>query len=186
MTARKRRSPARAANRASEMRSAAKQIGSPHKPQARAAKASPEGFPQTLAVTDGRQLVGTVDTRFERHAGPVIAAQLSGTDVASALGITARGHAPVLALCRKLLAAGFDPARPVLVHRGETLCVIVRTIREGAKLTVEDRPGGGKPPRFIRHRPMPDRAEGSPPVRQNRSALTGGERGRALPDEGDR
>jgi hypothetical protein len=33
---------------------------------------------------------------------------------------------------------------------------------------------------------MPDRAEGSPPVRQNRSALTGGERGRALPDEGDR
>jgi hypothetical protein len=35
-----------------------------------------------------------------------IRAEITGHDPAAALGITARGHTPVLQLCRKLVAAG--------------------------------------------------------------------------------
>jgi hypothetical protein len=37
----------------------------------------------------------------------------------SALGITARGHARVLALCQLLIEAGHDPNRPLLAYRGD-------------------------------------------------------------------
>jgi hypothetical protein len=93
-----------------------------------------------------------------------IRAELIGSDTCTAEGSAARGYAPVLALCRTLIEVGFDPWRRLHAYRGDTLCLIVRSIGEGARLTVEDRPGGGKPPRFVRHRPMPDRAEGSPSI----------------------
>jgi len=41
-----------------------------------------------------------------------------------------------------------------------------------AKLAVEGRPSGGKPPRFVRHRPMQDGAEGSPPIARRELAAT--------------
>ena len=41
---------------------------------------------------------------------PPIRAELTGSNLCSALGITARAAAPVLALCRQLVAAGHDPA----------------------------------------------------------------------------
>jgi hypothetical protein len=47
------------------------------------------------------------------------------------------GAAPVLAMCRKLVEAGHDPSRPLHAYRGDTLCLKVRSIGEGAKLTVE-------------------------------------------------
>ena len=53
-------------------------------------------------------------------------------------GIEVEAAAPVLALCRKLVAAGHDPATPLEAYRGEVLCLRVRSIGEGAKLTVED------------------------------------------------
>jgi hypothetical protein len=44
-----------------------------------------------------------------------------------------------LALCRKLIAAGFDPSRPLCAYRGAVLCLRVRSIGEGAQLIVDER-----------------------------------------------
>lgn len=51
-------------------------------------------------------------------------------------GTIARGSAPVLALCRALIKAGHDPAKPLEAWRGDTLALRVRTIGEGARLRV--------------------------------------------------
>lgn len=60
-----------------------------------------------------------------------------GFPEASALGITASASAPVLALCRKLVAAGFDPNTPLEAYRNRnTLALKVRSIGEGARLAV--------------------------------------------------
>jgi hypothetical protein len=55
-----------------------------------------------------------------------------------ALGHIAIGHAPALALCRHLLAAGLDPDRALHVYRNGVLSLRLRSIREGARLTVKD------------------------------------------------
>jgi hypothetical protein len=65
-----------------------------------------------------------------------IRAQLYNSDEAIALGIVARAHAPVLALCRKLVAAGYDPATPLHAYRGAKLALRVRSIGEGARLVI--------------------------------------------------
>ena len=65
-----------------------------------------------------------------------IHAALSGSTICSAAGQVAIGHTPVLALCRQLIAAGFAPATPVEVYRGNTLALRVRTIGEAARLRV--------------------------------------------------
>ena len=65
-----------------------------------------------------------------------IRAELSGNNSCTALGITVRAKAPVLALCRKLIAAGHDPGRPLHAYRGETLALTVTAIGYGAKYTV--------------------------------------------------
>jgi hypothetical protein len=67
-----------------------------------------------------------------------IRAEISGNDRASAEGISAHGHAPVLRLCRQLLAAGFDPTRPLFAYRRNVLCLIIRAIGEGAALAVDE------------------------------------------------
>jgi hypothetical protein len=84
-------------------------------------------------------------------ATQAIRAVIIGSNQAEANGITARGHAPVLALCRALIEAGHDPNTPLEAYRGSTLCLRVRSIGEGARLTVEDDENGR--PRFVRHRP---------------------------------
>jgi hypothetical protein len=63
-----------------------------------------------------------------------IRAELIGSDE----GLSARGYAPVLKLCRNLVTAGFNPARRLEAWRGETFCLRVRAIGEGARLTVAD------------------------------------------------
>jgi hypothetical protein len=63
-------------------------------------------------------------------------AQLVRSDTAVAAGITARGTSPVLLLCRKLLAVGHDPATPMQVWRGNTLCLSIRSIDAAAGLRV--------------------------------------------------
>jgi hypothetical protein len=42
----------------------------------------------------------------------------------------------VLALCRALVGAGYDPGRPLHVYRHRTLALTVRSIGEGARLRV--------------------------------------------------
>lgn len=67
-----------------------------------------------------------------------IRAMLVGSGRCETNGIHGTGFAPVLALCRKLIEAGCDPATPMEAWRGDTLALSVRSIGEGARLTVED------------------------------------------------
>src|SRR5262249_22908970 len=77
---------------------------------------------------------------------PVICATLSGSSCCEAAGITARGHAPILALCRKLLAAGFNPDSALIVYRNGVLSIRINSIGKAASLVVEDSKNGR--PRF--------------------------------------
>jgi hypothetical protein len=104
--------------------------------------------------------------RLSQNFKQAIRAELIGSNACSALGITARGHAPVLALCQLLIEAGHDPDRPLLAYRGDTLCLRVRSIAEGAALAVEDDRRGT--PRFRRRRARGDGA--APYVAQIRKA----------------
>src|SRR5262245_193871 len=76
-----------------------------------------------------------------------IQAELRSSSQASANGIVATGNTPVLALCRKLVSAGFDPRTPLEAYRRETLCLKVRSIGEAASLDI-----GSKGLGFVRGR----------------------------------
>jgi hypothetical protein len=100
---------------------------------------------------------------------PTIRAEIIGT-TCTALGITAHGSAPVLALCRKLVEAGHDPATPLEAWRGAVLCLRIRSIGEGAQITVQDgengRPGfrrwRDREKAVAQPRPFAEPAEGLP------------------------
>lgn len=82
----------------------------------------------------------------------MIRAELEGANKASAFGIEATGNAPVLVLCRKLVAAGHDPAEPLEAYRGDVMCLRVRSIGEGAALSVTETADRG--PYFSTFRPF--------------------------------
>jgi hypothetical protein len=63
--------------------------------------------------------------------------------------ISTRGEAPILELCRRLIALGHDPGRGLRVYRHGVLAIEVRAIGEAAELTVNGRATG-----FIK-RPAP-------------------------------
>jgi hypothetical protein len=101
-------------------------------------------------------------------ATQALRAIIIGSNQAEANGVTARGHAPVLALCRALIEAGHDPNTSIEAYRGATLCLKVRSIGEGARLTVKETTRDGKP-RFVTFHPGPDGAgsvRGQPYVAQ--------------------
>jgi hypothetical protein len=81
-----------------------------------------------------------------------ISAELCGSQRCEAQGLVATGHVPILALCRELIAAGLDPDRPLTVYRRGVIALHVRSIAEGARLTVEDGENGR--PRFRLARPQ--------------------------------
>jgi hypothetical protein len=66
-----------------------------------------------------------------------IHAEITGSDTCSALGITVQSPSPVIALCRKLIEAGHDPATPLEAYRGETLCLHIKSIGETAALEIK-------------------------------------------------
>jgi hypothetical protein len=70
------------------------------------------------------------------HNTQVIRAELVGSETCKAAGISAHGSAPVLALCRRLVAAGHDPETPLEPWRGDVLALRVRSIGEAARLRV--------------------------------------------------
>jgi len=70
------------------------------------------------------------------RAGTTIRAELSGADTCTACGITMKSESPVLALCRKLVDAGHDPATPLEAYRGDMLCLRVRSIGQAARMQV--------------------------------------------------
>jgi hypothetical protein len=65
-----------------------------------------------------------------------IRAVLFGSDQCSAEGRTVRAAAPILEMCRWLVAAGRDPARPLHCYRGDVLVLSVSSIAIGAQLRV--------------------------------------------------
>jgi hypothetical protein len=84
----------------------------------------------------------------------LIRATLTGDDCCTAGVVTLTARTPLLALCRVLLANGFDPATPLQAFRGDTLCLMVRSIGMGAALTVAEH----DTPRFAPWRPFPSSA----------------------------
>jgi hypothetical protein len=68
-----------------------------------------------------------------------IRAELAWSDTATALGIVAHNSSPLIALCRKLVEAGHDPATPLEAWRASTFCVRVRSIGETAELAVNSK-----------------------------------------------
>ena len=78
-----------------------------------------------------------------------IRTELTDADRCTGAGIAVRAAAPVLAWCRQALAAGLDPETSVRCHRGETVCLTVRSIAEAAALEINPR-GTGFVPRAVR------------------------------------
>jgi hypothetical protein len=74
-------------------------------------------------------------------------AELTGSDMAAAAGITVRAGSPVLVLCRKLVEAGHDPSTPLEAYRGHTLALRVKSIGRAAGLEVNSSGAGLKPVR---------------------------------------
>jgi hypothetical protein len=85
--------------------------------------------------------IGLTTVRGEIKAGRLAAqaairAELLADDSCSALGMTVRGPAPVLALCRLLVEAGHDPATPLEAWRGDVPCLRIRSIGAAAALRI--------------------------------------------------
>ena len=59
-----------------------------------------------------------------------------GDNECRAAGLITRGTTPILAMCRKLVAAGIDPATPLECNRGTTLAITVASIGQGAGLEI--------------------------------------------------
>jgi hypothetical protein len=106
-------------------------------------------------------------TTWPPHPQPAqtIRASLTGSNKATAGGIAATGSAPVLTLCRQLLAAGLDPDTALDVYRKGTLALRIKSIGKAANLTIED-DGQGKPV-LRRFRDRADTAGAAPPMRKN-------------------
>ena len=102
------------------------------------------------------------DARREQQAVP-LTDEFTGSHQCGALGIVAMGHAPALALCCELLSAGADPDTAIAVYRNGVLDLRIRSIREGARLTVED--ADRRPPGFRLARP--GRRGAASPMRKN-------------------
>jgi hypothetical protein len=80
---------------------------------------------------DVEQLGGPLDTQLTPS---VVNAQLVGTG--AVLGKIKAANA--LDLCRALVSAGFDPNAALVCHRGNKVALRIRTIGEGAKLTIRE------------------------------------------------
>lgn len=106
-------------------------------------------------VTERKRRGGDAAMRFSRFPRPQAEnrAELIGSDECTAAGLTINGRAPVLALCRQLIADGHDPGLPLEVWRGPVLCLRVRSIGEAAQLRVATHGGGFVDARLDAQRP---------------------------------
>jgi hypothetical protein len=83
---------------------------------------------------------------------PPITARLIGSGTATANGIEAPG---VFDLCRRLLAAGADPAASLVCWRGNIVALRITSIGAGAKYTIRETSNDG--PRVVRWKPFQPR-----------------------------
>jgi hypothetical protein len=83
-----------------------------------------------------------------------IRAELAGSNTCSARGITVVAYAPVLEMCRRLVAAGHhNPASRLYAYRGDVLCLAVRSIGEAARLEINSKGTGLVRRRAVRTAP---------------------------------
>src|SRR5262249_49670248 len=87
---------------------------------------------------------------------PIIA-QLIKSDRCSAEGLEVRANGPALAMCRKLLEAGYDPDRPLHCFRGETLAMKISSIAYGARYSVSE-PSTGSGVRLVPYSDGPQKS----------------------------
>ena len=91
-----------------------------------------------------------VHTRAPARNNNFIRADLVGINQATCQDVTVTGrNAPVLALCRALIEAGQDPETSLEAYRGAALCLRVRSLAEGAAVTVREATKDGRP-RFVK------------------------------------
>jgi hypothetical protein len=98
-----------------------------------------------------------------------IRATLTGEDRAEARGLSAASGSPLIALCRKLVEAGHDPATPLEAYRGDVLCLRISSIGEAARLRINAY-GTGFRPRPEADTASPMRDGGPPGVRHQGAA----------------
>ena len=65
-----------------------------------------------------------------------VRANLTSSNQCCAEGRIVHATTPVLTMCRRLAAAGYDPDRPLHCYRDSMLCLIVRSIAIGTRLRV--------------------------------------------------
>ena len=98
---------------------------------------------QNLPINYGLKTVSPIRAQFDSRSA---CAKIGDLEV------SAKGRAPVLALCRALIDEGVDPSAPLEAYRGETLCLKVGAIGSVYDLVVESR-HDGKPVFRRRKRP---------------------------------
>jgi hypothetical protein len=98
------------------------------------------------------QLGGPLSIPHTSHTANVqeVRCDLVGSDKAIAGEIMANG---AFDLCRRLLAAGADPAAELVCYRNGRLALRIKSIGAGARLTVRETSKDG--PRFATWRPFP-------------------------------
>jgi hypothetical protein len=74
-----------------------------------------------------------------------IPAELIGSDRCLAVGYVTRGTTPILAMCRRLIEADYDPMTPLHCYRGATLAITVASIGQGAGLEINGHGTGFRP-----------------------------------------
>jgi hypothetical protein len=66
-----------------------------------------------------------------------VTATITGSDTASAAGVTVTGSStPILALCRQLLENGYDPTLSLIAVRDDIVCLFVPSIGTAATLEI--------------------------------------------------
>ena len=71
-----------------------------------------------------------------------IPAELIGSDRCLAVGYVTRGTTPILAMCRRLIEADYDPTTTLHCYRGATLAITVASIGQGAGLKLNGHGSG--------------------------------------------
>ena len=108
---------------------------------------------------NSEQLGGPLSIPHTSHTANVqeVRCGLVGSDKAIAGDIMASG---AFDLCRRLLAAGANPAAELVCYRNGTLALRIKSIGAGAQLTVRETSKDG--PRFATWRPFPTARSGRP------------------------
>jgi len=73
---------------------------------------------------------------------PRLRAELIGSDRCLAVGYVTRGTTPILAMCRRLIEADYDPTTMLHCYRGATLAITVASIGQGAGLKLNGHGSG--------------------------------------------